>query len=218
MLNQLSMRNLTMNIKELMQRREQINKDITSANETLDFVDSAIARLSDECSEHRCICYKQIIMLAQMGQKTQAKLAIMLEQNVTLEEAKAIIAAQSEEPAAAEPKQEEPEQFAGLNLTEKEITTLNALIKGLYAEVGFTDVSDLDLVNETGIPAKSMRGVLSSLSKKGIIDVDTSLVESINKQKKMQNEPKVAFNSFINLAEEYYSLHPEWAAEIAENA
>tara|TARA_R100000773_G_scaffold41577_1_gene38181 strand:- start:703 stop:1326 length:624 start_codon:yes stop_codon:yes gene_type:complete len=207
-----------MNIKELMQRREQINKDITSANETLDFVDSAIARLSDECSEHRCICYKQIIMLAQMGQKTQAKLAIMLEQNVTLEEAKAIIAAQSEEPAAAEPKQEEPEQFAGLNLTEKEITTLNALIKGLYAEVGFTDVSDLDLVNETGIPAKSMRGVLSSLSKKGIIDVDTSLVESINKQKKMQNEPKVAFNSFINLAEEYYSLHPEWAAEIAENA
>ena len=144
-------------------------------------------------------------------------------QNVTLEEAQKIIAAQSEEPAAAEPKQEEPkqeepEQFAGLNLTEKETATLNALIKGLYAEVGFTDVSDLDLVNETGIPAKSMRGVLSSLSKKGIIDVDTSLVESINKQKKMQNEPKVEFNSFINLAEEYYNLHPEWAAEIAENA
>ena len=202
-----------MNIKELMQRREQINEDIKYLNDMLEY--------GHECLETHLSNndYELMIVFVTNNANLKAKLMIILEQNVTLEEAKAIIAAQSEEPAAAEPKQEqpkqeEPEQFAGLNLTEKETATLNALIKGLYAEAGFTDVTDLDLVNATGIPAKSMRGVLSSLSKKGIIDVDTSAVEDINWQRKIEVMPKVKFNSFINLKEEYYSLHPEWAAEI----
>jgi len=213
---------MNMDIKILIEIRNQINEDIKDQCILLEN-QKLLAQKAIELDD-----FDGAAVYIRGCRETTALLNLMLEQNLTFREAQKIIDAQSEEPAAAEPKQEEPkqeepkqeepEQFAGLNLTEKETATLNALIKGLYAEVGFTDVSDLDLVNETGIPAKSMRGVLSSLSKKGIIDVDTSLVESINKQKKMQNEPKVEFNSFINLAEEYYNLHPEWAAEIAENA
>ena len=203
-----------MNINELMQRREQINEDIQRASNFIKKMKAAVHEFIENHDFYLAELNSGILL------QWNKELTIMLEQNVTIEEAKAIIAAQSEEPAAAEPKQEEPkqeepEQFAGLNLTEKETATLNALIKGLYAEAGFTDVTDLDLVNATGIPAKSMRGVLSSLSKKGIIDVDTSAVEDINFQRKMEVLPKVTFNSFINLTEEYYSLHPEWAAEIA---
>lgn len=59
-----------------------------------------------------------------------------------------------------------------LNLTELETKTLTALIQGLYAEPGFSDVDAQDLVNMTNIDKKSIRGVLASLVKKDIITID----------------------------------------------
>lgn len=59
-----------------------------------------------------------------------------------------------------------------LNLTELETQVLTKLIDGLYAEAGFSDVDANDLSKWTGIPMKSIRGVIGSLIKKDIIWVE----------------------------------------------
>ena len=59
-----------------------------------------------------------------------------------------------------------------LDLTPKEHKVLEALIGELYAEAGFSDVDANDLARITGIPTKNIRGVLSSLVKKGIISLN----------------------------------------------
>ena len=56
-----------------------------------------------------------------------------------------------------------------LQLTNLETQVLENLINNLYAEPGFSDVDANDISRSTGIPMKSIRGVLSSLVKKGII-------------------------------------------------
>ena len=87
-----------------------------------------------------------------------------------------------------------------LNLTEMESQVLTALIDELYAEIGFSDVSANDLSRITEIPMKSIRGVLSSLSKKGIVSMENS-----------------DDNTFIivYLNEPFYYLHPTWKTQIA---
>lgn len=85
------------------------------------------------------------------------------------------------------------------NLTEMEKQVLTALIDALYAETGFSDVDARDLSNTTKIPTKSIRGVLSSLSKKGIVYID-DLVTNGEYQ-------------IIYLQESYYGLHPRWASD-----
>lgn len=58
------------------------------------------------------------------------------------------------------------------NLTELESFALQSLINGLYAEPHFSDIDANDISHSTKIPNKSLRGVLSSLIKKGYIFID----------------------------------------------
>lgn len=58
-------------------------------------------------------------------------------------------------------------------LTEMEIVVLTKLADLMYAEIGFSDVNLKDLVLNTNIPEKQIRGVLSSLIKKELLFKDT---------------------------------------------
>ena len=94
-----------------------------------------------------------------------------------------------------------------LNITTLETQVLESLIQGLYAEPGFSDVSDTDLVNQTGIPSKSIRGVLGSLCKKGIIFQLTARELGIG-------GPDCDFNTIVYLESAHHNLHPEWKDEV----
>ena len=87
------------------------------------------------------------------------------------------------------------------NLTSLEKTVLNTFINELYAEPGFSDVSPQDLQHLTKIPMKSLRGVLGSLCKKGIIYIE---------------DKKYLGSDFdiVYLLENSYHLHPEWKNDI----
>jgi DNA-binding MarR family transcriptional regulator len=85
-----------------------------------------------------------------------------------------------------------------LNLTELETKVLTAFIDGLYAEPGFSDVDAKDIANMTKIDIKSVRGVLASLVKKGIIYI-------------YDNE---AGYYIIYLNTGFYYLHPRWKDEV----
>ena len=87
--------------------------------------------------------------------------------------------------------------FANLDLTTAEANVLGTLIESLYAEKGFTDVSAEDLSNETGIPTKQIRGVISSLVKKRLVMVDEGYGEC----------------PLINLHFSAHHLHPRWGKE-----
>lgn len=89
-----------------------------------------------------------------------------------------------------------------LNLTDLETKTLTAFIDHLYAEPGFSDVDAKDLSKATKIPTTSIRGVLSSLVKKGIV----SLVETNTYGASEQYV-------IIYLNPEFWYLHPEWKEE-----
>ena len=85
-----------------------------------------------------------------------------------------------------------------LNLTDMESKALQALIDGLYAEPGFSDVDANDISKMTKIDISKIRGVISSLVKKGIVYVDTSEVMP------------GSGTYLIELNSEYWYLHPEW--------
>jgi hypothetical protein len=84
--------------------------------------------------------------------------------------------------------------FTELSLTSLETAALKAIIEGLYAEPGFSDLDAKDISIYTGISMSSLRGVLSSLVKKGIIQID-------------DND---AGYQIIYLNENYWHLHPHW--------
>ena len=90
------------------------------------------------------------------------------------------------------------EEAAQNPLTALEQSTLQSLIRGLYAEPGFSDVDAHDLSRATGIATRSLRGVLSSLVQKGYISID---------------EANDAGYVIIYLNESKYYLHPEWRNE-----
>jgi len=95
-------------------------------------------------------------------------------------------------------------KFLELNLTELESLTLNAFIRGLYAEPGFSDVDVNDLSSVLGIPTKVLRGVLGSLVKKGIIFID-------------ENSGGCGYD-IIYMSEKYwYLVNEEWASEARVN-
>jgi hypothetical protein len=85
-----------------------------------------------------------------------------------------------------------------LNLTELETKTLTSFIDGLYAEPGFSDVDANDLSNWTEIDIKSIRGVISSLVKKGIVSIYDN----------------GAGFQIIYLNTGFYYLHPRWKDEV----
>lgn len=86
-------------------------------------------------------------------------------------------------------------QLTGLTQMEKQVLT--ALIDGLYAEAGFSDVDAKDLSNEKEIPMKVIRGVLGSLVKKNIIWIDNDAEYQI-----------------IYLMSDYYGLVPNHVREL----
>jgi len=55
------------------------------------------------------------------------------------------------------------------NLTILEKQTLRAIVKGLYAELGFSDIDVEDISGSTKIKPSILRGVLSSLEQKDLI-------------------------------------------------
>lgn len=83
-----------------------------------------------------------------------------------------------------------------LLLTSLETRVMESLIGGLYAEPGFSDVDAHDLSKWTNIPTKSIRGVLSSLVKKGIISIDDN-----------------GSYELVYLNDGYWYLHPQWVKE-----
>lgn len=85
------------------------------------------------------------------------------------------------------------EEIKKLGLTEMESQCLQSLIDGLYAEPGFSDVDANDIAEWTGIPIKSVRGVLSNLVQKGLIDI----------------EDNDAGYMIIYLRPEHYNLHSQ---------
>lgn len=83
-------------------------------------------------------------------------------------------------------------------LTANEIKVLTAFIHGLYAEFGFSDIDANDLAEWTGISTRSIRGILSSLVKKGYVSI----------------EPQDTGYVIIYLCTDKYYLHPEWRNDI----
>lgn len=59
-----------------------------------------------------------------------------------------------------------------IKVTQLEKKVLEALAKGMYAELGFSDMGLPELREDTGLTNKVLRGVASSLIKKGLISID----------------------------------------------
>lgn len=59
-----------------------------------------------------------------------------------------------------------------VNLTVNEATTLKALINSMYAEYNYSDITINELKHITKIPTKQLRGVVSSLVKKNLVEKD----------------------------------------------
>ena len=58
------------------------------------------------------------------------------------------------------------------NLTQLEKQVLQAIADSMYAEWGFSDIGATDVARDTKIDIKSLRGVLSSLVKKSLIQLE----------------------------------------------
>lgn len=84
-----------------------------------------------------------------------------------------------------------------LQLTALETQVMKSFISMLYAEPGFSDVDAKDISQDTKIPTRSIRGVLSSLVQKEIISIDENS----------------AGYQIIYLNPDYWYLHPLWKVE-----
>lgn len=58
-------------------------------------------------------------------------------------------------------------------LTDLEKVVLNSLASQMYAEEGFSDVGATEISEDTSLSTKVVRGVLSSLVKKGLITIES---------------------------------------------
>lgn len=59
-----------------------------------------------------------------------------------------------------------------LKVTHLEKQVLEALGKGMFAEFGYSDVGIEEIARDTNLSHKVIRGVASSLIKKGLIEID----------------------------------------------
>lgn len=106
-----------------------------------------------------------------------------------------------------------------LKLTQSENKVLESLINGLYAERGFSDFGLGDIKDETGLAMRSLRGVLGSLVKKGVVNIcdrKGEWLEDDNGRLIPENSPRRTAYHIIYLCDEYHSLHPEWKEEAKE--
>lgn len=81
-------------------------------------------------------------------------------------------------------------------LTVLEYSVLKELIDLLYAEPGFSDVDVTDIAEKSGLTINQVKGVVGSLTKKGIVCVGEEDFEGI-----------------IYLDTKYFYLHPDWSEE-----
>ena len=58
------------------------------------------------------------------------------------------------------------------NLTELEKKVLQAIADSMYAEWGYSDIGATDVAHATGIETKVLRGVISSLVKKNLLQIE----------------------------------------------
>lgn len=77
--------------------------------------------------------------------------------------------------------------------TDLEYTVLVELIRCLYAEPGFSDVDCKELAANLELPVNRVKGVIGSLTKKGIVYVGED-----------------DFADIVYLERKYWYLHPEW--------
>jgi hypothetical protein len=92
-------------------------------------------------------------------------------------------------------------------LTELENKCLNTFISKLYAEPGFSDVGAEEIAEGTGLKINTVKGVIGSLVKKGIIDPDPNAGD--HNRRDLGGNKLQSFN-ILYLNEEYYGLHPQW--------
>ena len=86
--------------------------------------------------------------------------------------------------------------YKTIEVTKLEMQFLNALVKCLYAEAGFSDVDIKDISKEMKIRIPEAKGVMGSLVKKGLIE-----------------EPNSDFAGIIYLSYCAYNLHERWMEE-----
>lgn len=89
--------------------------------------------------------------------------------------------------------------------TDKERQVLKILIENLYAEPGFSDVTVSDLITDE-LNSHAVRGVLSSLTDKGVIFSD-------NEYRVSTDSGEMDGEVIIYLRDAFYCLHPEWSKE-----
>lgn len=59
-----------------------------------------------------------------------------------------------------------------IKVTKLENQVLKSMAAGMFAEYGYSDYTLPDLIEDTGLTSKVLRGVASSLIKKGLIQID----------------------------------------------
>lgn len=93
------------------------------------------------------------------------------------------------------------------NLTELEKKVLQCLVDSMYAEWGYSDVGATDISRDAKIEIKVLRGVLSSLVKKSLIEIE----DRSDMMDYKANDP--SWEPIIYLYGEAQGLVPKWVEE-----
>ncbi len=83
-----------------------------------------------------------------------------------------------------------------VDVTKNEKQFIDTLISLLYAEPGFSDIDVTDMAKKMKCGVGTVKGIMGSLVKKGLIE-----------------EPDSDFAGIIYLANSLYHYHPEWKGE-----
>ena len=93
-----------------------------------------------------------------------------------------------------------------LKVTQLEKQVLESLASGMYAELGFSDVGYPELRHDTGLTNNTLRGVVGSLVKKGMVDV-------YDREGEFGINPKDVDMHIIYLTGKTQGLVPHWVEE-----
>jgi len=96
-----------------------------------------------------------------------------------------------------------------LNLTELETKFIGSLTSLLFAEPGFTDVEIKEIAERMNIEINIAKGVLGSLTKKGVVLTDRVTHEEWKKVGRKIKPVTVKYELII-LHPDFYYLHPRW--------
>lgn len=91
-----------------------------------------------------------------------------------------------------------------ITVTGLEKQVLEAMANGMYAELGFSDIGLLEIMEDTGLHPKVLRGVASSLIKKGLIEIDDRQGTEFHKDSTMH---------IWYLRERVLGLVPHWVGQ-----